>query len=568
MDDHDAAALRARARDKGFTPSVRDVPGLLELLVDEDDTPAIFRALERVAEAASAAAIARFATAAPGHRARLCELVGRRARVDATLVPWLVERLQDDDARVRRRAATAVGKLEDPRHEAALLAAWHRAESDPERKVVAAALGQAGGADARALLAAVQTDDAQFERVVRESLLKLERTELRSLGTAIALDTVPSAPVAIELAVRPGLEAMVCAAIPGAKAGPRGTVRVTWSDSLAALYEVRTFVDLGFALPPVALRSHDAAAVETAVVRALSSDAAMRILSTWTRGPLRWRLEWLGQGHRRASTWRVVEALALSRPELVNDPRDAPWEARVTVERDELRVVLRPRGLVDPRFAWRRGAVPASSHPTIAAALAQVAGVREDDVVWDPFVGAGAELVERGLLGPAAMLLGTDLEPAALDAARANLDAAGLGHAVLEPGDACTFRPPRPVTLLITNPPMGHRVPVEGPVRGPFDRPRPTSESTPIGDLLERAVRHWIEVLAPDARIVWLSPAGDRTAAIPGVTPRLRQRVDLGGLAAELQVLECHAKRTDHGAGQGAARGVVHGVGHGRRRKP
>ncbi|MBL8947384.1 MAG: hypothetical protein JNK45_29695, partial [Myxococcales bacterium] len=60
MDEHDAAALRARARDKGFTPSVRDVPGLLELLVDEDDTPAIFRALERVAEAASAAAIARF----------------------------------------------------------------------------------------------------------------------------------------------------------------------------------------------------------------------------------------------------------------------------------------------------------------------------------------------------------------------------------------------------------------------------------------------------------------------------------------------------------------------------
>ena len=194
--------------------------------------------------------------------------------------------------------------------------------------------------------------------------------------------------------------------------------------------------------------------------------------------------------------------------------------------------------------------------------------MRDDDVVWDPFVGAGAELVERGLLGPAAMLLGTDLEPAALDAARANLDAAGLGHAVLERGDACTFRPPRPVTLLITNPPMGHRVPVEGPVRGPFDRPRATSESTPIGDLLERAVRHWIEVLAPDARIVWLSPAGDRTAAIPGVTPRLRQRVDLGGLAAELQVLECHAKRTDHGAGQGAARGVVHGVGHGRRRNP
>ena len=82
--------------------------------------------------------------------------------------------------------------------------------------------------------------------------------------------------------------------------------------------------------------------------------------------------------------------MAAERPELVNDPTASLWEA-VVVEKPRVAVEVWPRGLGDPRFAYRRAYVPASSHPTLAAALARVGGVRADDVVWDPFVGAGTE---------------------------------------------------------------------------------------------------------------------------------------------------------------------------------
>ncbi len=540
--------LRARALERGFTPGARDIPGLLDLLADDDDAPAILRALERAGARAATAAIARHDTAAGAHRARLCELVGRFARAGEaaltgtgtgtgtlTLIPWLLGRLHDPEPRVRRRAVTAIGKLEDPRHEAALVAAWHRADTDPERKVIAAALGQSGASAALAVLAEYDTADPELERVVRESVLKLGRTQLRDVGSSIDLDAVPPSPRAIALWVRPGLESRVCAALPGARPDGRGRVAVEWSASLRALYSVRTFIEITFPLTPVRLRDHSPAAVEDAVVRALAADDAAELMIQLTRGPVRWRLEWLGQGHRRGSTWRVVEALALLRPELVNDPRGAPWEVRVAVERDLVRVELRPRGLDDPRFTWRRGSVPASSHPTVAAALAEAAGVRDGDVVWDPFVGAGAELVERALLGPYASLLGTDLDPAALDHARANLAAAEHGAASLVLGDACLYRPATAPSLVVTNPPMGHRVRTEGT----------------IAELLGRALDHWLGVGSDDMRVVWLSPVPERTAAHRGVEVRLRQPVDLGGLPAELQIL---ARRVDAAPGYGRRR--------------
>src|SRR5207344_2651286 len=101
---------------------------------------------------------------------------------------------------------------------------------------------------------------------------------------------------------------------------------------------------------------------------------------------------------------------------------------------------------------YRSRDVPAASHPTIAAALARVAGTRNDDVVWDPFCGSALELCERARLGRYAKIIGSDLDAKALVAARANLDAAGAPDAELHVGDALAFTPPVPPTLVITNP--------------------------------------------------------------------------------------------------------------------
>src|SRR5258708_22418823 len=64
---------------------------------------------------------------------------------------------------------------------------------------------------------------------------------------------------------------------------------------------------------------------------------------------------------------------------------------------------------------------PASLRASSAAALAWLSEPREDDIVLDPFCGAGTILIERAHMGRYAMLFGSDRDSAALAAARVNV---------------------------------------------------------------------------------------------------------------------------------------------------
>jgi precorrin-6B methylase 2 len=328
----------------------------------------------------------------------------------------------------------------------------------------------------------------------------------------------PKEPVRVLLHVRAGLEKLLVAEI-DPKLEPRivgpGRVGVWLAGPIGSLFAARTFLHVGFPLAPWP-------AGDDAVVQALTSPESMRILRALTVGPLRYRIEWAEAGHRRGATYRVADAIAKREPHLVNDPRSPMWEAVVTLRGDRTHVELWPVGAVDPRFLYRVRTVPASSHPTIAAALARLAGADPRDVVWDPFVGAGAELVERARLGPCRAVYGSDVDGAALDAARANLDAAGVS-ATLVLGDARTFRPPEPVTLLVTNPPMGRRL----------------MEKKSVGPMLEKAFESFARALAPSGRVVWVAPPG---VTISGFSVRTRMPIDMGGFTAEIQVLSPRAQ--------------------------
>jgi 23S rRNA G2445 N2-methylase RlmL len=207
-------------------------------------------------------------------------------------------------------------------------------------------------------------------------------------------------------------------------------------------------------------------------------------------------------------------------PELVNDPTQSTWEAVVDVKRRFVEVELVPRALVDPRFAYRVADVPAASHPTIAAALVRVAGIDPRDVVWDPFVGSGLELIERARAGAFARLVGSDSDPKALDAAGANLRSAGI-RADLELGDALTLTP-RGVSLVVTNPPMGRRV----------------ARHAGLAPMLDAFVAHAAKVLAPGGRLVWIAPSPKRARAAgerAGLSLTRAHVIDMGGFEGELQ---------------------------------
>jgi hypothetical protein len=345
--------------------------------------------------------------------------------------------------------------------------------------------------------------------------LMLDRTARRDAESAIALDVPPPAALSIVLRCKPGLAPLLAEelALHGLAPHPRGdgSVAITLAAPLAMLQRSRLWASAAIEIPI----ARDGELGER-VIAALTAPPVRALLAAWTRGPIRWRLGF-AHGHKRAVVWRVAKEVTARAPELVNDPTQTTWD--VVLDAGERALELVPRRAADARFAWRVAEVPAASHPTVAAALAFVAGARDTDRVWDPFVGSAAELVERARLGGYRSLAGSDLDEGALAAARANLDAAGLGAARLERGDARTFDPGE-VDLVITNPPLGSRVQLDA------------------AGLLVDALPHLTSRLAAGGRLVWITPATRKTSPVAERLGLRRSRalpVDLGGVRGTLE---------------------------------
>lgn len=529
-------SLELLVMDPGFTPSVKHVADLVTLAGDEELSEHVERALARLGSDLGPAVAPLYSRATPRARVHVARAMGRTAEAGAqpeSIALLLAALPADEDERARRAAATALGKLAQTAEPAArasieegLATAFERATTDSERRVLAEALGKSGAERARAVLAAFSTHDESLAKVVSKARLVLDRNQRRHEEGGIRGDASPAAPLPILFTMRKGLESIVIEEL-GRHFAPSyagdGRVRGKLRGPLSSAYGARAAERFAIALPDVVVKEGDdlAAAIASALI------AAEPIVAPLTDGRIRFRVSWSSGGHRRAVVWSIAEAIAKAEGSaLVNDPKESLWEL-VIGERSRgsdttYTLSLVPRGLPDPRFTYRSKDVPAASHPTLAAALAHVAGVVESDVVWDPFVGSGLELIERGRLGPFRALHGTDIEASALDAARANLSGAGL-QATLHQGDALSHFP-EGTTLVITNPPMGRRVHRQGD----------------IGDFLAAFVAHVGAHLSNEARMVWLSPQPRVTAeaaARANLELAVVSAVDMGGFEAELQVL-------------------------------
>jgi hypothetical protein len=520
------ADLAERIRDPGFTPAVRDVDGLLELLAQEATSKGAERAILRVGPAAHSGVQRHLDVAVPPVRSLLIRLVGRLASQGwGEGVGILLAALTDPDAKTRRNAAIALGRIRGEHVENALLAAWDHDPRPEMRRSIAAALGKVGTERSGSLLrAALSAPDPELARIAQRATMMIDRTASRSDRGEIDPAVVPAQPTTVVLLARQGLEDLVVeemsrgSGVANVRMSRPGQVAATLSGPLSSLFQARSMLAIRFPLPSQWLR--DADTVAEAVARVVLGPEARAILQTWTRGPVRYRIAWAGAGHRRAATWDVARTISEREPGYVNDPTLSTWEVVVTQDGRQVDVALAPRAMHDPRFSWRVADVPASSHPTVAAALVRVAGARPDDVVWDPFVGAGAELIERGLLGPFRSLFGSDMDPRALVAARKNLSAAGF-EARLEMGDALAVAP-EGVTLIVTNPPMGRR----------------SSRNETLGETLSRFVGHAASILRPKGRLVWMAPWPERARADgnqAGLHLVSARTVDLGGFQVELQ---------------------------------
>ena len=443
-------------------------------------------------------------------------------------VAWLNGLLRDPSEKIRRYAMAALPKLgDDAQAEARLLGILGSPAGERERRKALDALSKIGGeatlkaalSDPSAVPVSPERVAARAARHAGPSVIRLERILAKSSG------------MRIHLRCRAGLERILAdearAILPDlltVKSITTGLVAVEplRPFALAELLRLRCFTQLGFALGDVRANDEDEAA--NALALRIASPRAREVLAAFTDGAFRYRID-LAPDLGGADLVRKTAATAHRfDPAMLNDPRESPWSVDVMPMSGGATVELRPRFSPDPRFAYRLGEVAAGSHPPLAAAMARLAGPFAGEVAWDPFCGSGVELVERALLGGVARVIGTDLSAEAVEVARRNFEAAGLAgvRGSFVQADFRDFaKLPElgtgSVSLVITNPPMGRRIPVAD-MRGL------------IVNLFNAAAR----ALRPGGRLVFPNPL---RMDPPERSLRLvsRGRVDLGGFDCHLE---------------------------------
>jgi 23S rRNA G2445 N2-methylase RlmL len=469
---------------------------------------------------------------------------------------WMRGLLHDPVEKVRRYAMAALPKIgAGPEEEAELLSLLRTTASEREKQFLMRTLEKIGGRatleileergsrrrrdatlGAKAALKIVEEGEGDFLRLTEQKVkASLARRESPS---AIRMDGVLSdlAGARIHLRGRRGLEGIVRDEVEASlRAGGKfrvagvesGLVAITplAPFSLADIYAHRCFGTAGFVLGDAAIASEAESAA--ALAKIIASPLSRRIFEAFTRGTIRYRLNFMERGHQRSAVRLLAGQVYDSCPEMLNDGRNVTWTMDIYGEGRARRVELRPNLTPDPRFYYRLRDVPAASHPPLAACMARLAGRVEHEIIWDPFCGSGLELIESALLGGVERIHGTDRSAAAIAIARDNLAAAKVDPASTKLA-CCDFRDfaagaglgPGRVTLLITNPPMGRRVPIAD-LRG----------------LMEDLFAVAATVLRPGGRLVLANPLFMETPH-PPLQLRFRQAVDFGGFDCRLEMYQ------------------------------
>jgi SAM-dependent methyltransferase len=122
----------------------------------------------------------------------------------------------------------------------------------------------------------------------------------------------------------------------------------------------------------------------------------------------------------------------------------------------EVLIRLTPRPL--SARPWRVANLPGGLNACVAAAAWRWLGHDPGQRVLNAMCGSGTLLIERAAAGPAARLVGVDHDPRALDAARANLDAAGVEAELLRADATAAPFPDGGFDVVAADPPWGDAV--------------------------------------------------------------------------------------------------------------
>ena len=443
---------------------------------------------------------------------------------------WLTSLLHDPQEKIRRYAMLALPKLgAGESQEARLLELLDKPASSREDKFVTQTLERIGGEQT------LKRTASAIEGRLSGSAQRLQANIARKHGDGrlefdARLENFRD--LMVNLECRSGLESFVldelsqCAALVGVfrvlrSGGGRIELLAQKPFALRDIFRMRCFSEIRFPLAQLPPLSRAGAPLDSgALAKIIASDSTQRIVSGFTSGPIRYRLEFASRKADVLLVRAIAEKVYSARPELLNDSREALWEVSVRESSGGIRVELCPRIRPDPRFAYRRADVPAASHPPLAAAMARLAGLGENERVWDPFCGSGLELVECALKSHVCVVFGCDLSSDAVRIAESNLRSAlheqrapRMHFAACDFRDASnspSFRELRDLSLIVTNPPLGKRVPI-------------ADLRSLVGALFDAAQA----LLREGGRLVFVNPM-ERAEARQGLRLEARHKVDLG----------------------------------------
>ncbi|UWZ84132.1 methyltransferase [Occallatibacter riparius] len=491
-------------------------PQLLEDLASEDNTRAENAGKALLADARRALPLILDAlpSVASGARRRLAFLAG-----EAGVLTRQLERprlslqplLDDDDWKVRRNAAIGLGKL--GQDEAAARSILRCLDNETDARVRQSMILAFGHTASSAALAD-EFDRCAWAEAEHLAAQKVRDTLRARFGAVseVPADAVLGERAALELWCRSGVadlmaqEAQERQLTSEPLAADR--IRLKSPARLSHLLEVRT------ALYPTLVHSANTADPD-ALGRQFAASPVAQEMKRLSGPATRYRISLPAQ-FASAGKREWIERFTTHCAGLQNAATGYEWELIVRRTGKHCLIGARPIAGHDERFAYRKQDRPASLHPTLAAAAARFYMPSPNAVVLDPFCGSGTLLAECALRGAYARLLGWDIDRAAIESARVNLD--GLRDLTLTRVDMRSAEPPKDLSLIISNPPYGQRV---------LDRASARRLHLALDTLAQRA-------LLPGGLLVVFRPPDFPSPARFELLER--RRIDAGGLSVDLIV--------------------------------
>ncbi len=271
----------------------------------------------------------------------------------------------------------------------------------------------------------------------------------------------------------PGLETLafseIRAAIPDAELVKfaRGITLFKSDEPAENLLDLHTTEDVFYTLAHIKGLRRGQDALRVLHSATVNSDLT-QALATWRRThsgarPRTWRVVSQMTGSydfRRVDAGEaVVSALKHIMPHGMHKVKDdADVEVWLWLGGGDVLIGLRLSDANMRHRSYKREHLPASLRPTVAAAMSWLARPTPEDIVLDPFCGAGTILIERALLAPVSREVGGDMRSEAITMARRNARAADVAvswhvwDAQALPLDDAS------VTRVITNLPFGKQI--------------------------------------------------------------------------------------------------------------